>query len=275
MRGMPAAVVACALAMTSCDAKGITLTSHDAGSGDTADPRTDIWTSGPVRLLWSWTIEGHPTSTVDYEELCAWAGYGHSTVRLLVDVDFDTTEDYYYDANCGWGTAETDPALDPADYSPGDDVWFAFQLLGYDGSVYAQSENYTEITLRPGTNDLGTVDFDFGDFGPLDVLVQWADREADPAYGDCDWPPDDVAVMGYLLQYSTGEVADEVDIDSDPMDCTTDLSWLETEFDTYDLIIDGDGATGTTVWGSTCAGLVVDDDVENAWQCDILMTSSP
>ncbi|MBW2263747.1 MAG: hypothetical protein JRG91_17435, partial [Deltaproteobacteria bacterium] len=57
--------------------------------------------------------------------------------------------------------------------------------------------------------------------------------------------------------------------------CTTDLTWLETEFDTYDLIIDGDDAAGTTVWGSTCAGLVVDNESSNAWQCDILMTSSP
>lgn len=228
-----------------------------------------------VTLQWSWTIEGHSTSDVDYDALCAWAGYGSSTIRLLIDVDEDTVEDYFYDAECGWTTAQTDPAQDPADYTPGDTVWFAFQLLGADDTVYAQSENYVTITLVDGVNDLGSVDFDFGDFGPLDVLVQWGDKEVDPAYGGCDFPPDAVNLMGYLLQYSTGEIADEVDIDTDPMDCTTDLSWLETEFDTYDLIVDGDDAAETTVWGSTCAGLVVDDDTENAWQCDILMTSSP
>ena len=177
-----------------------------------------------VTLQWSWTIEGHATSDTDYDQLCDWAGWGSATIRLLIDVDEDTTEDYYYDAECGWTTAQTDPAQDPADYAPGDTVWFAFQLLGADGTVYAQSENYVTITLVEGVNDLGSVDFDF---------------------------------------------------DSDPMDCTTDLSWLETEFDTYDLIVDGDDAAGTTVWGSTCAGLVVDDDTENAWECDILMTSSP
>lgn len=228
-----------------------------------------------VILQWSWTIEGHDTASTDYDALCAWAGWGESTIRLLIDVDMDTTEDYYYDAECGWTTAQTDPDQDPADYEPGDVVWFAFQLLGYDGEVYAQSENYVEITLVEGVNDLGEVDFDFGDFGPLDVTVNWADKEVDPAYGDCDFPPDAVAVMGYLLQYSTGEVADEVDIDTDPMDCTTNLFWLETEFDTYDLIVDGDDAAGTTVWGSTCAGLVVDNESSNEWLCEILMTSSP
>jgi len=224
-----------------------------------------------VVLSFSWTLEQLPTS----EALCSWAGYGPSTVRLMVDTDHDTTEDYYYDADCDWATAQTDPASDPADYAPGDIVWVAYQFIGNDGEVYAQSATYEEVTLVAGVNVLTPVDFNWEDFGNLGILVQWGDKEVDPAYGGCDFPPDAVAVMGYLLSYSTGEVAYEVDIDTDPEVCTTDLWWDALELDTYSLFVDGDSADELTVWGAECADIVVADETDNYYECDILMTSSP
>jgi len=224
---------------------------------------------------WAWTVEGHAYEATLYESLCAWAGWGSSTIRLIIDVDEDTEEDFYYDADCTWGSAATDPALDPACYQVGDEIWFAFQLLASDDSIVAQSETYAVLTVAAGANDLGDVDFDFGDYGPLDVTVQWASNTGSTTYGDCAAPPEDVFIMGYLLSYSTGEIADEVDIDTDPMSCTTDLSWLETEFDTYVLVLDGEELYDTYRWGSTCTDLVVDDETANEWACDVIMTMYP
>jgi hypothetical protein len=273
MRGLTRTALALVLATASCDGTGYTITSDDAG---TEDPRwDDPATTGPISLRWSWMIQGRASHEVDFDALCAWAGWGPSTVRLLVDADFDTTEDYFYEANCEWGTAETDPGSDPAGYEPGDVIWYAFQLLGSDGTVIAQSTNYIEVTLHAGTNDLGVVDFELGDYGPLDVLVQWEGGEDDRTFGDCGFPIDPVAIMGYLLTTSTGEVADEVDIDVAPMDCTTWLSWLLLEYRTYDLLIDGENAEGWTIWGSMCVDLIVDDPHSNEWQCDVLMTAYP
>lgn len=259
-----------ALVALGCDSPGIEIESHDG----TTDPDTS--TTGPIVLRWSWTIEGHSPDDVDYEALCSWAGGAEGTVvRLLVDADFDTLEDFYYDAQCVWERAETDPEHDPAGYRRGQTIWFAFELIDSRGMVLATSREWAEITLSRGTNDLGHVDFDLGDYGPLDILVQWADDTVDPAFGECSFPDPDVAIMGYLLMYATGEVVDEVDIDVDPMDCTTELSWLETAFDTYDLIVDGEDAAGSALWGSTCMGIVVDSEARNAWECDVLMTFSP
>jgi len=246
-----------------------------AGSNDVGTMDFATGTSSDQSFTWTWTVEGHPYEATLYESLCAWAGWGSSTIRLMIDVDEDTYEDFYYDADCIYGGATTDPALDPGCYVVGDTVWFAFQLIASDDSVVAQSETYTTLTVAAGENDLGNVDFDFGDYGPLDVTVNWASNTGSTTFGDCAAPPEDVLIMGYLLQYSTGEVADEVDIDTDPMSCTTDLSWLETEFDLYTLVLDGEDYYDTYRWGSTCTDLVVDDETENAWSCDVIMTMYP
>jgi hypothetical protein len=257
--------------------------SFDCPSGQTCNTTTGTCEgSAEITIQWSWSIEAHTYAELgadDFDWICSWSNYGYpaeqATIRLLVDTDHDATEDYYYDAECQWGSATTDPATDPADYSAGDEIWVAWQFIGYDGDVWAQSPSWDPFTLAAGANDVGNVDFDWGDFGPLYVLVEWGDKLVDPAYGDCDFPPSAVAIMGYLLQYSTGEVADEVDIDTDPITCTSELFWLETEFDDYDLIIDGEDAAGTTVWGSDCTGLSVDNEDANDWNCEILMTTSP
>jgi hypothetical protein len=252
----------------------------DCPVGYTCDTTSGTCEALDVVLGWAWTLEAHSYAELGedgFEWMCVWSNYGYpaaeATVRLLVDVDHDSTEDYYYDAECEWGSALTDPASDPASYEAGQDIWFAFQFIGYDGEVWAQSETWTAQTLALGTNDLGTVDFDWGDFGPLDVTLRWQTASGSSTYGDCAAPDPDVEILGYLLSYSTGEVADEVDIDTDPMDCTTSLSWLETEFDTYYLETDGEDATGYSVWGSLCYDLVVDDETSNAFSCDVLKTS--
>jgi len=228
-----------------------------------------------VILAFSWTLEQLPFDDTDYDALCSWAGYGASTVRLMVDIDEDTNEDYFYDAHCEWGSAQTDPATDPADYSPGDTIWVAYQFIGNDGVVYAQSSNYEAVTLVAGVNNLTPVDFNWDDFGNLGIILQWADKDVDPEYGDCDFPPDAVDVIGYLLSYSTGEVAYEVDIDTDPEACQEFLWWDALELDTYTLEIDGDDALGTTTWGALCTGIVVADETNNNYECDVEMTASP
>jgi hypothetical protein len=247
----------------------------EAGANDLGTVDFSTAPEEEVVLEWGWTVEGHPYDEALYETLCAWAGWGSATARLVVDVDRDAIGDFHYDGNCEWGSARTDPAADPSDTEPGDDIWFAFQLLDSEGTVLAESGEWTEITVSLGSNDLGEVDFDLGDYGPLDVTVQWASDTGSSAFGDCASPPEDVAFMGYLLRYSTGEIADQVDIDTDPMGCTTDLSWIETEFDVYELVLDGDDATGSYMWGAACTGLVVDDESVNEWGCDVVMTVWP
>ena len=110
--------------------------------------------SGPVILRWSWTIEGHSYTDIGafaFEVLCSWSNWWEPaeelTIRLMVD--FDTLEDHIYDAPCQWGTAETDPETDPADYTPGQVIWFAFQMIDYEGYVVALSADY----IKPDTPD--------------------------------------------------------------------------------------------------------------------------
>jgi hypothetical protein len=247
------------------------------GSNDLGITDFETATTDDAYFTWEWTIEGHPYATTDYDALCAWAGYGASTIRLIIDVDHDTYEDFYYDADCAPGGAVTDHTDDPACYQAGDEIWFAFELYATSDltTPLAQSAEYVVLTVAAGENDLGSVDFDFGDYGPLDVTVNWATNTGSTTFGGCTAPPEDVYIMGYLLRYSDGSVADEVNIDTDPMDCTTDLSWLETDFDTYALVLDGEDYMDTYRWGSTCTDLVVDDETENAWSCDVIMTMYP
>lgn len=228
-------------------------------------------TATEPEIQWSWTIEGHAWDDTLYAGLCPWATGDVTTIRLSLDTNDDGTTDEAYDAQCVWGEAVTP---DTATFTVGQSLAYSVALMDSADTVLSETAWY-DVTLVAGTNDLPLVDFDLGDYGPLDVLVQWGDKELDPAFGDCTLPPADVAIMGYLLSYSTGDIADVVDIDTDPMTCTTDLSWLETDFDTYELILDGEDTLGTTLWGSTCINLVVDDETANAWGCDALMTVSP
>ena len=129
-------------------------------------------------------------------------------------------------------------------------------------------------TLGSHPHNLGSVDWVWTDYGPLSVEVQWGDKIEDPAFGDCDWPPNAVSIMGYLLEYSDGSIADEVDIDVDPMTCTSDLFWM-TDLDTYALTIYGEDAAGTTLWGTEFLDLVVDSNYENDYLVEVDMTVSP
>jgi len=91
---------------------------------------------------------------------------------------------------------------------------------------------------------------------------------------------------GYEILASTEA---PVDIDTDPMACTTDLSWLETEFDTYDLIVDGNGADfvvfenpfvikgtdGKAVYAETAVVSVAEVDRPDAYQQFLCDSTNP
>ncbi len=247
-----------------------TLTS---GSNDiaTIDFVTGTPPVGPT-LVFDWTIEEHAFETTLYDSLCTWATGDTTTIQLWVDTDGDEVADDAFNAECEWGAAQIEPAT--SGYTVGQNIDIAFALIDSADTVWSQSPTWDSVTLVSGENDLGSVDFDLGDYGPLDVTLFWQDKEVDPVDIDCEGPPI-IEAMGYLLSYSTGDVADEVDIDTGGMECTTLLSWLETDFDTYELILDGENVTGGYLWGATCIDLVVDDESSNAWGCDVLMTDSP
>jgi hypothetical protein len=72
-------------------------------------------------------------------------------------------------------------------------------------------------------------------------------------------------------------VIDEVNIDADPATCRNDLAWDILDFGTYTLVLDGEDALGTTLWGSECQDLSVtrSEPGENRFDCTVLMTATP
>jgi len=202
-------------------------------------------------------------------------------VQLWIENTGDDTADMRFDfPSCTAGQG-----LTTEEWQAGESIRYAFALVDGAGTLLSQSVSWENRTLAAGVNDLGTVNFYIGDYGPLEVELQWGDKIADPAYGSCDFPPDSVAALGYLLCWGSltagacpdGYLYDEVDIETAPASCVSDLAWDITDFGTYTLVIDGEDAAGTTMWGFECQDLVVDsmEPSSNQFICRVLMTASP
>jgi hypothetical protein len=202
-------------------------------------------------------------------------------VQLWIENTGDDTADQRFDFTCSAGTG-----LTTAEWQAGDQVKYAFALVDAAGTLLSQSAVWETDTLADGINDFSTVNLYIGDYGPLGVELQFGDKMTDPAYGACDFPPDSVTQIGYLLCWGplvsggcadAGSLYDEVDIDTDPATCQEDLAWDIIDFGTYTLVVDGEDAAGTTTWGYECQDLLVDsvEPSSNEFICQVEMTASP
>lgn len=218
-------------------------------------------------MAFSWMIHFLPGG----EEICSWAGA--ASVRLMVDTNGDGEDDSGYDFGCADGEGATADA-----FEAGQSVAFAFALMDGSGSAISMTEVWVERVLTAGENNLGSVNFIVGDFGPLGVQLQWADSMgSSPSYGGCDFPAETVQRMGYLLRSGDGTVIEEVDMEASPLDCTEYLGWAVLDYGGYELVVDGADASGGTVWGAACTDLLVDDYEQdsNEFTCRVSMTASP
>ncbi|MFH1437562.1 MAG: hypothetical protein ABIJ56_17780 [Pseudomonadota bacterium] len=245
---------------------------------NTANCPADCPATGGAAVSFVWYVHGilggeeGAFGTGSTAEICGMMEA--TTVQLWIDTDGDSVTDQHFDFTCSAGEG-----LTTEEWEAGDSLHFAFGLYNSGGTLISQSDAWDTKTLASGANDLGTVNFYAGDYGPLGVELQWADKTDDPAYGNCDFPPDSVTQMGYLLCYEGAAcegdyLYDEVDIDVNPADCAEQLDWDILDFGTYILTIDGDSA-GTTVWGYTCEDLVVDSYQPNSNEfiCQVVMTT--
>jgi hypothetical protein len=222
----------------------------------TAEPDPD------AAVVTTWTIAGSAAGA----DTCGAANAGR--VYLTYRPAGGTEQQMYWDCDSPSGTTGT---------------------LLHSGHAYElrwelrAADNTTVLSAAPGPTDWQalaavagnnpfTVNFPVA-VGRLDVTLQWADKVVAPAWGDCAFPPTDVAVMGYLLETSTGTVVDQVDITTSPVACTTALAWVGAPFGGYTLEIDGAAASpGTTRWASECIGLNVDGLLDNSFNCQVPMT---
>ena len=218
-------------------------------------------------VSFAWSIHFVPGGA----EICTWAGA--ATVRLMLDDNSDGTEDSHVDFDCQEGQGATGDV-----FGPGQVIHFAFALLGASDEPISQTAGWENFTLAAGPNDLGTVNFIVGDYGPLGVELRWADAVGGTAaYGGCSFPPEAVYSIGYLLRASDGTIVDSVDIDTAPLDCAETLTWDVLDYGTYELVMDGADAAATMLWGATCMDLVVDyyETGSNEFTCNIAMTQTP
>jgi len=150
-----------------------------------------------------------------------------------------------------------------------------WELRHTDGTVLSAAPGvgtWQAVTPVAGNNPI-TVNLPV-ELGHLDVTLEWADKVTSPAWGSCTSPPDDVAVIGYVLETTTGTVVASVDIDTSPLACTTALAWNGVPFGSYHLVIDGQAAApDTAVWSGDCVGLAVDDLLTNAFNCQVPMVT--
>ena len=206
--------------------------------------------------------------------------FGGKTVQMWLDDNNDGTADRSFDADCKDGYGSTGFVFDS-----GTTIKYAFALLNSAGTVISQSMAWETKTLSAGNNDLGTVNFIVGDYGPLSVDLQWANSTAGTSFGGCNFPEPAVSIMGYLLCWGelqggtcpAGNIYDVVDIDTAPVACEENLSWDILDFGNYTLVIDGEDASHRTLWGAECQGLIVDsvEPDSNNFLCRVLMTVSP
>jgi hypothetical protein len=108
--------------------------------------------------------------------------------------------------------------------------------------------------------------------GRLDMTFEWGDKVVGPAFGNCTFPPNDVASMGYSLETTTGTVVQSVDITTAPIPCATSMAWVGVPFGSYNLHIDGVAATGATTWATDCTGISVSALTGASFSCQVLMT---
>jgi hypothetical protein len=233
----------------------------------TVDFNTSVAPPDTASVSFTWSIHFVPGGT----EICGWAGA--AAVRLMLDADDDGTEDDHFDFDCREGSGATGEA-----FEPGQVIHFAFALLDASAAPISRTSGWEARTLAAGPNNLGSVNFIVGDYGPLGVELQWGNAVGeDASFGACDFPPETVSNIGYLLRESDGSIVDSVDIDTAPLDCAQALRWDVLDYGTYELVVDGEDAGATAIWGATCADLVVDDyeTESNEFTCNIAMTQSP
>jgi len=261
------------------------------GDETTANCPADCGGAGGAQVQFTWYIHGVQGGvdvgwgSGEVQEVCALVQdlsgiSAPPVVQLWIETTGDDTADQRFDFTCSAGTG-----LTTEEWQSGESLKYAFALVDGAGTLLSQSMAWETTALTGGVNDFGTVNLYIGEYGPLGVEIQWADKEADPAFGDCDSPPDSVTNMGYLLCWGplsagscpSGMLYDEIEIDVSPIDCRTELAWDIIDYGTYTLVLDGEDAAGATVWGSECQDLVVDsmEPSSNEFTCQVLMTSSP
>jgi len=281
--------------VTECG-NGVCETGED-DPADTAYCPEDCTTSGKASVSFTWYIHGIKGG-VDVgwgsgsaQEVCTLVKDLLQVsqvpgVQIWFENNGDNQADAYADFNCSAGQGQT-----TEDWNAGDTIKFAFALVDKskqpndEGYLLSQSMAWDTKTLSAGNNDLGTVNFYIGDYGPLGVQITWGDKVNDPAYFDCANIEPDVTKMGYLLcwgnlsggQCPQGNLYDEVDIATNPITCQSSLKWDIIDFGTYVLVLDGEDSSGTTLWGAQCEGLVVDEKEPNSnnFECKVEMTQSP
>jgi hypothetical protein len=237
---------------------GWTTRRMEAGD-NTFDVDFAVAVAPDARIVGSWTIEGAAADAAR----CTAAGA--ATVRLTWN------ETGSADASTGeWPCADATGSTDLLLLS-GTSYDLAWELLDEDDEPLASPPAVTE-TLAAGDNEF---DVAFSVGGHLEVTLTFGDKLVGPSYGDCAWPPDDVAEIGYsLVDARTEEVFDEVDIDTAAIPCTATLAWDHVPFGTYDLAVDGRAAApDTATWHGECSDIAVDDLTGNTASCQVEMTA--
>lgn len=216
--------------------------------------------SGPdASIAAHWTIRGAAADAASCGDALA------ATVRLHWR-EAGAGEEATVDWTCADGAGTTAALFDSTiDYE------LAWELLDADEQPLVRID-WAAFDPAAGENAL-EVDFAVG--GRLTVTLEWADKVADPAWGDCALPPDDVAEIGYeLFDPATSTVFDAIDIATAPMSCTTTLEWTNVPFASWTLAVDGRAAApATATWHAECADLVVDAVTGNAATCRVSMTA--
>jgi hypothetical protein len=219
----------------------------------------DFASSAPdASVVPTWTLHGTAADATSCGDANA------VTVRLAWRETGATTEESQ-DWPCEYGTART-----AALFRSGLSYDVSWDLLDVDGATLVRVD---WETLVPVAGD-NTVDVDFLVGGTLDLTLEWADKVASPAWGDCAWPPIDVDAIGYSLEDgTTGAVITAVDLALGGAPCTTTLSFANLPFATYSITINGRAATGATAWHGECLALVVAGIVDNAFPCRVPMVT--
>jgi len=250
------------------DAAGTTLAvapaagwqAHTMAAGDNPFTVDFPVPAGPdASIAARWTIRGAAADGTSCGDALA------ATVRLHWR-ETGAGEESTVDWACADGSGTTGELFDSTrDYE------VAWELLDGD-EVPLVRIDWASFDPVAGENVL-EVDFAVG--GRLTVTLEWADKVTEPGWGDCAWPPDDVAEIGYeLFDPATSTVFDVVDLATAPVACTTTLEWTNVPFASWTLTVDGRAAApSTAAWHAECAGLVVDGVTGNAGTCRVAMTA--
>ncbi|MBN1770642.1 MAG: hypothetical protein JXB32_05225 [Deltaproteobacteria bacterium] len=208
----------------------------------------------------SWTIRGAAADAASCDDALG------TTVRLHWR-EAGTVDDATVDWTCADGTGTTAELFDSSlDYE------LAWELLDAEEHALVRID-WAAFEPVAGENVQG-VDFLVG--GRLTVTLEWADKLADPAWGGCTLPPDDVAELGYELEDpATSTVFDAIDLATAPMACAATLEWTNVPFATWTLTVDGRAASpATATWHAECTDIVVDAVTGNTATCQVAMTAS-